>query len=644
MNRWEAIARLEPYYAVLSQDRYLRARFDESANEFFESGERDVEQALALAKASGRTAPIRDVLEFGCGPGRLLPALTRRGFNVTAVDVAPSMLALARSSAAGPVTFLELDAFLRGDSTFDLILVSRVLQHIPQEEGLALLRALADRLHDDGVLQINVPFQTERRLLSRAALAARERAGALNAAANRMKHRPAHVPVLRPHVYSLDRVLRVLHDGACDVSSVTVKRENELTTAFVAARKRVSGAQRRVTVDVDAAQRVLAPDAIDPAEMIRTIDIDALNARAEEYFARTDVWDEQLAKPFGSVTEAPAMLVSLGVLLHGAHLVPGMTVLDFGGGTGWLSRLLMQFGCNAILCDVSQSALRIATNFIERTPPIGAKPGTFRTLLFDGRMLDLPDESLDRILCFDSFHHVPNVDATIHEFARVLKPGGLAAFSEPGPHHSQSAQSQFEMRVHGVLENDVDVPRIWATARAAGFDDIKLVPFNGTPTYMSLRDFDDFLRGGAALDGAAQSLREFTANVRTFTLKKSGIEALDSRTTGGLSCDIEVEMQERAFTARVTNTGTATWLPAKQSPGGVSLGVHLYRESTLVDFDFLWTPLGEREVQPGEEVTVHGVVPPLPAGRHVLEFDCVARGVTWFSQVGSKTTRVETSL
>ena len=90
-------------------------------------------------------------------------------------------------------------------------------------------------------------------------------------------------------------------------------------------------------------------------------------------------------------------------------------------------------------------------------------------LVFDGHTIDLPDGSVDWILCFDAFHHVPNPAEVIAEFARVLRPGGMAGFSEPGPHHSQTEQSQAEMRNFKVLENDLVVEDLERYALAAGF-------------------------------------------------------------------------------------------------------------------------------------------------------------------------------
>lgn len=654
---WERIAKLAPYYCVLSSPQFLNPELSGSFGAFFETGDREVARLLETIRSSGRKVDVRRVVEFGCGPGRLLPALARRGFHVTAVDLSPSMLELARANVerfelADSIEFLELRDFLQQSDAFDLIIATRMLQHVVVDEGLAYVRQLLRRLRPGGFLFLNAPFASARGLASRAALAMRRRVPPLNRIANRMKHRAAAIPLLVPQVYSLDQLVLALHAESGEIVSFEAQTENELTTAHVLVARGVIAAADGGRPDLVGPARAEGEppvDSIAPEELIRSVGIDTLNARAEQYFARGDDWTQQLAKPFSSPTEAPAMLISLGVVLQGARIVPGMTVVDFGGGTGWLSRFLLQFGCRVVLVDVSPSALKIATDFIERQPPVGGNPADFQVALFDGYHLDLPDQSVDRILCFDSFHHVPNIEAALSEFGRVLKPGGLAAFSEPGPEHSRSAQSQFEMRVHGVLENDVDVRRIWNVARTSGFEELRLAAFNGAPEFVTLAAFEELLAGGPTLSTAARSLREFTANVRTFTLRKAGVEKTDSRVATGLACKVTIELQAEPrigaptpFTARIVNTGSSEWLPSRVSRGGVSLGAHLYGgDGALLDFDFFRVPISDDTFGPNVQVIVHGVIPPLQSGRYVVEFDCVANNVTWFAQAGSKATPVD---
>jgi len=389
-----------------------------------------------------------------------------------------------------------------------------------------------------------------------------------------------------------------------------------------------------------------ADDFIDVRQLIASTSMEALHEKAETYFSSLTDWDHHLAKPFSTVSEAPALLINFATMLQGMRLFPGLRVVDFGGGTGWASRYLTQLGCEVILVDVSKTALDIARELYRRHPPIGKRPEP-RFLHYNGTRLDLGDESVDRILCFDAFHHATNPDEVIRDFARVLVPGGIAAFAEPGPHHSKFPNSQFEMRTYGVVENDVDVHAIWKTAQEAGFVDIKFAAYNIPPYQIDLAGYDDLLNGGENYLRWAEFTRYFMRDVRNFFLKKAGDEPVDSRQTAGLAATIEISMPSQvaagekiAVHASITNSGRALWLPSAIVPGGVSLGSHLYDgDGKLVTFDHDWQPLSDERTKPGESVTLDFALPPLAAGSYIIEFDCVSNGVCWFAQMGSRAVR-----
>jgi SAM-dependent methyltransferase len=46
-----------------------------------------------------RSVPGKDIVELGCGSGRMAKILIREGYNVRGVDVSPAMIALARKNA-----------------------------------------------------------------------------------------------------------------------------------------------------------------------------------------------------------------------------------------------------------------------------------------------------------------------------------------------------------------------------------------------------------------------------------------------------------------------------------------------------------------------------------------------------------------
>lgn len=373
---------------------------------------------------------------------------------------------------------------------------------------------------------------------------------------------------------------------------------------------------------------------------------------AEEYFAHLTDWTHHLSKPFGSLDETPQLLINFAVVLQGLQLCPGMTVLEFGAGTCWAARILTQLGCKVIAADVSPTALRIGEELFARHPPLGDRPAP-RFLLFDGRHLELPDQSVERIVCLDAFHHVPNPKQVLAELGRVLEPGGIAGFAEPGPEHSKTTQSQYEMKTHGVVENDIDMRTIWRDAQSAGFSDLKLVISPIKPFYSDLNQFEDFLQGGRTAKNFVAATRDSLDNQRNFFLFKGEPKKRDSRYRQGLTAEIRIspatavakEGDAIPLNAVIRNNSEASWLPRNAGLGAVMLGCHVYHaDGATFRESYHWEPLtadDEQSIQPGESVQFGFQLPGLPRGSYRLDFDMVSNDVCWFAINGSHLARVE---
>jgi len=647
---WDAFAAQEPYFAVLTHPRFLRQHFDAAAEaEFFGTGEEYVADLYGrvLETVAPHLTPL-SVLEYGCGVGRLLLPFARRAEKVTGVDISPAMLETARThvTRAGlrNIELIGSSDFAADSRTFDLVNCYLVLQRMRRREGMALLRDLARRVRDGGVGVFHLPYRARVSSLVRAARGARARVPGVNALTNVVRGKAAATPLIESNTYELNDVLAILQERGFDEPQLVFTRHGDLDGVIIhALRRHHPGTDAAKPSSATAAAAVVTRENeafIDVKRMIAETSIDDLNTIAEKYFSSLDNWEHHLAKPFARFEDAPQLLISLGTLLQGLALSPGMTILEFGAGTGWLSRFLTQLGCRMILMDVAPTALTIARELYAKQPVIGERPAP-QFLVFDGRRIDLPDASVDRVLCFDSFHHAPNPDDVLREFGRVLKPRGIAGFAEPGPKHSKTAQSQYEMRTYGVVENDVDIHAIWNTARRLGFVDLKLAAFNVPPFHVSLAEYDDLLASGETFGRWAEWTRAFLHDVRMFFLTKAGAEEMDSRRPEGLRCEIEARVTpELVAHVTVRNTGRAQWIASTETFGGVWLGVRLYDQTGgLIDLEWARHPMPEA-LAPGAEASFVFQLPTLAAGRHLLEFDCVANLVAWFGQIGSNVTRV----
>jgi len=88
------------------------------------------------------------VLDVGCGGGLLAEALTREGAAVTAIDLAPGMIEVARLHAAESglaidYRTVEAETLRASGATFDVVTCMEMLEHVPQPGAMvATLAAL----------------------------------------------------------------------------------------------------------------------------------------------------------------------------------------------------------------------------------------------------------------------------------------------------------------------------------------------------------------------------------------------------------------------------------------------------------------------------------------------------------------------
>ena len=250
-------------------------------------------------------------------------------------------------------------------------------------------------------------------------------------------------------------------------------------------------------------------------------------ARADAYFVRAEEEASLFRRPFQSPADTQPRLAGMANVIQLLALPQdGLRMLDFGCGTGWLARCLATMGNDVLAVDVSSNVLDMARCFLARDPLASELRVEFKR--FDGVHLPAEDASMDRIVSFDAFHHVLDQAATLAEMARILKPGGIAVFHEPGPEHSGTPDAQYEMRNFSVIENDIDIHGIWHKAQAVGFTDIRVaVPALQSPV-VRLSDYDRIAAGRPGrpdLRDMMQNVFDFSYNLRIFALYKGGTAA-----------------------------------------------------------------------------------------------------------------------
>ena len=227
---WERLAQQEPWFAVLTDERYLRERLsDDDLCAFFASGDADVGHVFDLI-ACPEFAP-GSALDFGCGVGRLTRALTKSIGRVAGVDVAPTMRRLARENVPG-ATFSPTIP----DERFDFIVSLIVFQHIPVLWGEALLDELLRHLAPSGFAVLHFTFRRPGSAMRRFARAVRGRVPLVHRIVQRMRgERP--MPYMQMNEYDRNRVTAIMRSHGCAEPRVIPTNHGGIEGAIVIARK-----------------------------------------------------------------------------------------------------------------------------------------------------------------------------------------------------------------------------------------------------------------------------------------------------------------------------------------------------------------------------------------------------------------------
>lgn len=134
------------------------AHYDERAVEFW-SGTRDhdVTQNIdALLRHIRGTPPFR-ILDFGCGPGRDLAALTALGHEAVGLDGALAFVEMARRFSGCEVLHQDFLALDLPPASFDGVYANASFFHVPTREMPRVLRELHAALGPGGVFFASNP-------------------------------------------------------------------------------------------------------------------------------------------------------------------------------------------------------------------------------------------------------------------------------------------------------------------------------------------------------------------------------------------------------------------------------------------------------------------------------------------------------
>lgn len=151
----------------------------------------------------------------------------------------------------------------------------------------------------------------------------------------------------------------------------------------------------------------------------------------------------------------------------------GGSVLDVGAGRGAVSVAVLEQ-----LSDRggSVTAIDVSPAMVEQLEAL--RLDHLRAVVMDVEHLDLPADGFDHVFGGFVFHILTDVDQALREVGRVLRPGGSASFSVPGPNVPDDGwhlrygdiYERLRVRIDGEAPAGMsDVGRVWDTcAEVAG--------------------------------------------------------------------------------------------------------------------------------------------------------------------------------
>ena len=184
-RHWNEYGRSDPLWAILTAPDKKGNRW--SIDEFLQTGRDEIDALIRYLDERGLAQNRRRALDFGCGAGRLTHALAGHFDHVIGVDIAASMIEVAKRLHGGtPNLDFRVNTSGRLESipsgSVDLVYTLLVLQHIRPRyirqylaEFVRLLTpggVLLFQLPSDDVLPVKVEGHPLKRLLPRPVIAA----------------------------------------------------------------------------------------------------------------------------------------------------------------------------------------------------------------------------------------------------------------------------------------------------------------------------------------------------------------------------------------------------------------------------------------------------------------------------------------
>ena len=242
---WQLWGEKEPYYAVVTDEKYLTENLGEQGvEEFFKRGRKHLDHTFALLRnhVDATFAPTR-ALDFGCGTGRVLVPLAACCETVFGVDVSDGMLREAASNCSARiqtrnwrlVTTKELltDPGIR----YDFLHSHIVFQHIRRKEGERLLVLLLERLDPGGAIALQFMLRNTAGMARRSLTWIKNRLPFAQEVSRLLTGKRHLVAPMEMNAYKVDRIKKILAEAGVSNLYLSASEQGIVQSVTIYGRK-----------------------------------------------------------------------------------------------------------------------------------------------------------------------------------------------------------------------------------------------------------------------------------------------------------------------------------------------------------------------------------------------------------------------
>lgn len=156
---WESLGKSDPLWGVLTHRNKRHSKWDKQ--EFYLTGSHEIKNLLKELKLANSLNCIKNVLDFGCGVGRLTRHISKYFTNVVAIDISKNMLknAVINNQTIKNILFIHYNdaqiTFIK-ESSIDLIVSIITFQHIPPQIQVKYLQDFSRILRREGLIYVQL--------------------------------------------------------------------------------------------------------------------------------------------------------------------------------------------------------------------------------------------------------------------------------------------------------------------------------------------------------------------------------------------------------------------------------------------------------------------------------------------------------